>query len=305
MGRRSDFPRRPHDDYQTVDPKAVAALLSYIRRDNIRSFAEPCCGDGHLMQALVDLGLRCAYASDIKVYGIDALLVTDFGEPDAIITNPPWTRELLHAMIEHFMVYAPVVWLLFDSDWAYNAGAAPYLNYCTDIVAVGRLKWFNGTAGKDNASWYRFDANHSGGPRFHGRKTMDTTVTDIKPAALVTEFIKLRDEKKQFEEACAAKGTELYGERMAQIEVTLLDLLNRLGVESIAGKGGTAYKKMSVSVTIADAREFRRHIIGNEAWDLADWRANKTVINDLVEAGQEIPPGVNRTTFASIGIRRK
>jgi hypothetical protein len=303
MGRRSDFPRRPHDDYQTIDPRALAVLLPFLQRDGIHVFAEPCVGEGHLMRALQDLGLVCSMASDISE-GVDSLDITEFDHPDAIITNPPWSRQLLHPMIEHFQKFAPT-WLLFDSDWAYNAGAAPYLDRCSDIVAVGRLKWFNDTTGKDNASWYRFDANHSGGPRFYGRKIMDTTVTDIKPAALVTEFIKLRDAKKQFEEACAAKGTELYGERMAQIEVTLLDLLNRLGVESIAGKGGTAYKKMSVSVTIADAREFRRHVIGEEAWDLADWRANKTVINDMVEAGQEIPPGVNRTTFASIGIRRK
>ncbi len=134
---------------------------------------------------------------------------------------------------------------------------------------------------------------------------MDTTVSDIKPAALVTEYIQLRDAKKRFEELAVEKSRELYGLRMEEIEAQLLDLLNNLGIESIAGKGGTAYRKVSTSVTIADAREFRRHVIGNEAWDLADWRANKTVINDMVEAGETIPPGVNRTTFASIGIRRK
>lgn len=130
-------------------------------------------------------------------------------------------------------------------------------------------------------------------------------VTDIKPAALVTEFIKLRDAKKQFEEMAAEKSKQLYGDRMAEIEIQLLDILNELGVDSIAGKGGTAYRKVSTSVTIADAREFRRHVIGSEAWDLADWRANKTIINEMVEQGLEVPPGVNRTTFATVGIRRK
>lgn len=130
-------------------------------------------------------------------------------------------------------------------------------------------------------------------------------MTSIKPAALVTEYIQLRDAKKQFEELASEKAKELYGTRMEEIEAKLLDLLNTLGVDSIAGKGGTAYKKLSTSVTIADAREFRRHVIGNEAWDLADWRANKTTINEVVEAGGELPPGVNRTVFATIGIRRK
>ena len=60
---------------------------------------------------------------------------------------------------------------------------------------------------------------------------MDTIVTEnVKPAALVTEFIKLRDEKKRFDEICAAKGVELYDNRMRDIEAKLLDLLNNLGV---------------------------------------------------------------------------
>src|SRR4029077_15142943 len=129
--------------------------------------------------------------------------------------------------------------------------------------------------------------------------------TDMKPADMVTEFIKLRDEKKRFEDIAATKCQELYGDRMTEIEAQLLDLLNTLGVESLAGKNGSVYKKISVSVTTADAREFRRHVIGNEAWDLADWRPNKTVVNDMVEAGEPIPPGVNRTTFLTVGIRRK
>ena len=58
-------------------------------------------------------------------------------------------------------------------------------------------------------------------------------------------------------------------------------------------------------MTIADGREFRRHVIGGEQWDLADWRANKTAVNDLVEQGEPLPPGINRSAFYKVGIRRK
>ena len=128
---------------------------------------------------------------------------------------------------------------------------------------------------------------------------------DVKPADLVEEYIRMRDEKKQAEDRFDELVKERYGDRMAEIEVRLLDTLNKLGVDSIAGKSGTAYKKVSVSLTIADAREFRRHVIGNEAWDLANWSANKTLVNDMVERGEPIPPGLNRTTIQNIGIRRK
>jgi hypothetical protein len=61
---------------------------------------------------------------------------------------------------------------------------------------------------------------------------------------------------------------------------------------------------LKVSVTTADVREFRRHIIGGEHWDLVDWRPSKTAINDLVDAGEPLPPGINRSTFVTANVRR-
>lgn len=172
MGKRSDFKRRPQDAYQTIDPRAVAALLPHLSAVN--TFAEPCVGQGKLMHWLIMLAdLHVVMANDVCLMdGKDALTVTDFKNADAIITNPPWTRVLLHAMILHFQKHLPT-WLLFDSDWAFNVHAAPYLGCCSDIVAVGRLKWIEGSkhSGKDNVSWYRFWHGHSGGPHFHGRST--------------------------------------------------------------------------------------------------------------------------------------
>ena len=79
-------------------------------------------------------------------------------------------------MIEHFMQIAPAIWSLHDADWSHTHQAAPFLDMCSDIVSVGRMRWIPGSphTGKDNVSWYRFDARHSGGPRFYcpaGRPT--------------------------------------------------------------------------------------------------------------------------------------
>ena len=76
----------------------------------------------------------------------------------------------MHRLIAHFQRIAPT-WLLLDSDWAATRQAAPFLPHCSDIVAIGRVKWIEGSkhTGKDNHAWYRFDARHSGGPVFHGR----------------------------------------------------------------------------------------------------------------------------------------
>lgn len=127
----------------------------------------------------------------------------------------------------------------------------------------------------------------------------------VKPADLVEEFIQLRSEKQAAEARFEEELKKRYTDRMEVIQVQLLDQLNALGIDSISGKTGTAYKKISVSATIVDGREFRRHVIGSEQWELANWSVNKTVLNEMVERGEPIPPGINRSAFYTIGIRRK
>lgn len=153
------------DDYQTTDPRAVRTLVPYLR--GVDYFAEPCCGDGRLVAALVAADRFCVYQGDIKT-GEDALSITDYGDADAIITNPPWTRAILHPMILHFQQIAPT-WLLFDADWCHTKQAIPFLDQCSHIVSVGRLCWFPETkqTGKDNCAWHRFHAQHTGGPKFY------------------------------------------------------------------------------------------------------------------------------------------
>ena len=77
------------------------------------------------MRHLEEFGLRCVYAGDIRS-GQDALELDSYGKADAIITNPPWSRGVLHRLIEHFQNIAPT-WLLLDSDWAQTKQAAPFL----------------------------------------------------------------------------------------------------------------------------------------------------------------------------------
>jgi len=167
MGKRSRFERREADFYPT--PRAaVAPLIPYL--SGIRSFAEPCAGDGALVRHLVELGLRCVYAGDIRT-GQDALALDHYGAADAIITNPPYTREPMHRLIEHFQRIAPT-WLLIDYDWSATKQAAAYMPHCSDTVILPRLKWFEDSknTGKDNHAWYRFDSRYNRGPVLHNNR---------------------------------------------------------------------------------------------------------------------------------------
>lgn len=170
MGKRSSFARIDRDAYQTIDPRAGAMLIPHLR--GIRTFAEPCAGEGYLVGQLQAAGLVCTYEGDIAS-GLDAL-VHPFDQDatfDAIITNPPWRRDVMHAMILRFQAMAPT-WLLFDADWAHTKQSGPFIDQCSHIVSVGRLKWMPGTkmTGKENAAWHRFHAQHVGGPKFIGRE---------------------------------------------------------------------------------------------------------------------------------------
>src|SRR6185436_10544200 len=113
MGKRSNFERIPRDFYPTPFA-AVPPLIPFLR--GVRTFAEPCCGDHALVRHLESFGLCCVYAGDIEA-GQDALSLDTYRDPDAIITNPPYTRELMHRLITHFQRIAPT-WLLIDYDWS-------------------------------------------------------------------------------------------------------------------------------------------------------------------------------------------
>src|SRR5262245_49685895 len=182
MGKRSSFERIPRDFYPTPY-SAVPPLIPHLR--GVRTFAEPCCGDGALVRHLESHGLRCAYQGDIAT-GQDALGLEHYGDADAIITNPPYDRRLMHDLIYHFTQIAPT-WLLLEMDWASTKQARAFMPSCTDLVSVGRLRWIEGTkmSSKENFAWYRFDVEHIAGPIFHMRDTApasthaSTTLADL------------------------------------------------------------------------------------------------------------------------------
>jgi hypothetical protein len=176
--RTQGLERRKHDAYLTPYHGAVP-LLAHLEPKT--HFLEPCAGDGRLIGYLQEHGHICEGAWDIApqdqcIRELDALyLVT--GLPRAkvkFITNPPWTRALLHPLIVH-LAGQHDTWLLFDADWAHTVQAAPYLPFCERIVSAGRIRWLEddpadrGFSPKDNCAWYLFTDKRGPGPVFCGR----------------------------------------------------------------------------------------------------------------------------------------
>lgn len=181
--RTPGLERRKHDAYDTPE-KPVRALLPHLLPGT--RFIEPCWGAGDLARHLELSGHYCVAGYDIEprlgytpaggdIFALDAR-DADYSKArergaSCAISNPPWTRELLHAIIENLSAQMST-WLLFDADWPHNATTPKVLlDRCERIVPAGRVKWIPGSAhqGVDNCAWYRFDATHHGGPRFFPR----------------------------------------------------------------------------------------------------------------------------------------
>lgn len=172
MGKRSNFQRVDRDFYPTPE-SAVIPLLPHLRPG--ASFIEPCAGDGALIDHLTAHGYRCVLGADVCPLRDDIQVADVMGltacraDADCFITNPPWSRDILHPMIRHLSSQLPT-WLLFDADWMHTRQSAEFMPLLRKVVSVGRVKWIKDSphTGKDNAAWYLFDALASGPTIFIG-----------------------------------------------------------------------------------------------------------------------------------------
>lgn len=128
--------------------------------------------------------------------------------------------------------------------------------------------------------------------------------TAPKPVDLIAEYIALRERKKAAEEQYKAWCEQEFTRRMDRIETELMAFLNDAGSDSIKTGAGTAFKRIETSVTVADQKEFSRYVISSEAWDLIDFRANKTGVKAFLEENQSLPPGVNYVPATVVSVRK-
>ena len=124
---------------------------------------------------------------------------------------------------------------------------------------------------------------------------------------MITNYIALRDKKKSLADD-HKKVLEKYNTAMTEIETYLQGYLQQNNLQNLACKDGTAFLKTKRSATIADRGMFREFIISSKNFDMADFSANVEAVEDYVKDptnGGNLPPGVNFSTFVSVGIQRK
>lgn len=131
-----------------------------------------------------------------------------------------------------------------------------------------------------------------------------STIDTMTPADMVAMYIKLRDYKKAAADEFD-RSMERPNQALQKLEAALLKHLNDNGLDNVAAKGiGTAYRNTSHSATVEDREAFKDFITKNDAWALADIRANKKTVREAVEGGIQVP-GVKLTSVVTVGVRRK
>jgi hypothetical protein len=128
-------------------------------------------------------------------------------------------------------------------------------------------------------------------------------MADINITVLVAKYIAARDLKARVVAAHKAKLEPLEA-AMDKTEAAILDFFNKHGMESARCEAGTAYKSSKSTATVADMDAFLDFVRKNDAWHFLERRVSKTAVDELVEAERNLPPGVNYSRIASIGIRR-
>lgn len=173
MTKRADKKFEPKArSFYATPASAVLPVVPFLVRDGIQTFAEPCVGDGRLVNHLTNHGFRCVAQGDINDnFRTDATQWDrdDFKGADAVITNPPWDDWIMPSIMVHQSFFVPC-WFLVYWDWLANIGVSHLVeSLVTDAVPIGRVKWIadSPSVGFDNACWIRMSTDKEPGLPAH------------------------------------------------------------------------------------------------------------------------------------------
>lgn len=119
----------------------------------------------------------------------------------------------------------------------------------------------------------------------------------------IEQYIQLRDIIKKLDDEHKAK-MKPYRETLETLNGVMLDHLNTIGGDSVKASSGTVYRTTKKSASIEDGDAFMRHVIGSEAWELLDRKANASAVEAFVEENGVLPPGVKWSSTQVVGVRR-
>ena len=128
--------------------------------------------------------------------------------------------------------------------------------------------------------------------------------TSFDAEKYVGAYVKLRDKIAEIEDR-HKEELKPHKAMLDKLNNLLLEHLLSQKAENITTAAGTVYRHLQDNFSAEDVDAFRRHVIGSEAWDLIDWKANKTSAKAFMDEHQAPPPGIKYNARYVAGIRRK
>jgi predicted RNA methylase len=179
---------RPRDYWPTVDSAAISRnFVKWLAEQDVRTFVEPCAGNGSLVKMLENVGLECVGAFDMEpqdssIYKkeVSELDSHNYTHADIVITNPPFSWTMLKPILEKLLESNLPVCLLLPASFMHNLRSAQFMKYCSHVFSIGRLFWvvdggqpeMKGIKGKEDFCWYVFDKRNKETTRFYDRRSV-------------------------------------------------------------------------------------------------------------------------------------
>lgn len=120
---------------------------------------------------------------------------------------------------------------------------------------------------------------------------------------LVEKYRAVRDRKNEIAERHKAELAPI-NEAMSAIESRLLSMFTEAGLSSVKTAHGTAYTSTSIKYTVEDPAALREFVESNNMPELLETRISKSAVDQYLEAGGSLPPGVKVSQHLSVNIRK-
>ena len=121
-------------------------------------------------------------------------------------------------------------------------------------------------------------------------------------AVKVQQYIKLREHKAKAKKAFD-ESMKRINEAIEKLDGEILGGLQDTGGNSLKTENGTAYINTQATATVKDRKAFEEWAGATGNMAAMDIRANKKVIREILDNGEEVP-GVKFTERVTIGVRR-
>lgn len=121
--------------------------------------------------------------------------------------------------------------------------------------------------------------------------------------SIVEEFIALRDKRAAVMKAAEDEERAIKAE-MELREAWLLEAMKGIGAESFRTSHGTAYKQLKVRSNCNDWPGYWAWMAATGRFDGVEKRVGQKMISDMLEAGEDLPPGISTHSEQVVTIRK-